>query len=114
MLVLLLGEIDLSAGAVSGLSAAVMAILNVKTVGAGALAAGGTGHGRGDGPVPRPVDHPVARALLRGDAGRTAGWQGALLFVLGDTGTVNLNDDRSSRASTGTFFGPTIAWPLAA
>ena len=30
MLVLLLGEIDLSVGAVSGLAAAVMAVLNVK------------------------------------------------------------------------------------
>ena len=48
ILVLLLGEIDLSVGAVSGLCAAVMAVLNVKNgvPGPAAVAAGHAGRGR--------------------------------------------------------------------
>ncbi|HEY0097021.1 MAG TPA: sugar ABC transporter permease, partial [Archangium sp.] len=39
------------------------------------------------------------------------GWQGALLYVLGETGTVNLNDD-ALIALAGTFFEPGIAWTV--
>ncbi len=93
VLVLLIGEIDLSVGAVSGLCAAIMAVLSVK-----------------DG---CPARSPSARAILAGaligllqgwwfaklhvpsfvvTLAGFLGWQGALLYVLGSTGTVNLTD----------------------
>jgi D-xylose transport system permease protein len=113
VLVLLLGEIDLSAGAVSGLSAAVMTILNVKQ-GWGAvpaLLAGlatGAGIGLFHGLWITRLRVPSFVVTLAG----LLGWQGALLFVLGGTGTVNLND-KLITGLTGTFFGPEIAWPVA-
>jgi D-xylose transport system permease protein len=114
VLVLLLGEIDLSAGAVSGLSAAVMTILNVKMQWAPAPAiiaglATGAGIGLFHGLWITRLRVPSFVVTLAG----LLGWQGALLFVLGGTGTVNLND-RLITGLTGTFFGPEIAWPVAA
>jgi D-xylose transport system permease protein len=114
VLVLLLGEIDLSVGAVSGLSAAVMTILNVKMEWAPvpALLAGlatGAGIGLFHGLWITKLRVPSFVVTLAG----LLGWQGALLFVLGGTGTVNLND-RLITGLTGTFFGPEIAWPVAA
>lgn len=113
VLVLLLGEIDLSAGAVSGLSAAVMAILNVKH-GWGpvpSLLAGlatGAGIGLFHGLWITRFRVPSFVVTLAG----LLGWQGALLFVLGNTGTVNLNDPVIN-GLTGTFFEPSVAWPVA-
>jgi D-xylose transport system permease protein len=113
VLVLLLGEIDLSAGAVSGLSAAVMAILNVKhqwSPVASILAGLATGavigffHGMWMTRLRVPSFVVTLAGLL--------GWQGALLFTLGGTGTVNLNDALIT-GLTGTFFEPAIAWPVA-
>ena len=40
-------------------------------------------------------------------------WQGALLWVLGDTGTVNLTDDTITGLA-GTFFSETVGWLVAA
>ena len=92
-LVLLLGEIDLSAGAVSGLCAAVMAVLNVKAgvpgplaVLAGALV--GLGIGLFQGAWITRLHIPSFIVTLAG----MIGWQGALLWVLGGTGTINLRD----------------------
>jgi D-xylose transport system permease protein len=112
VLVLLLGEIDLSAGAVSGLAAAVMAILNVKLQwGAipSLLAGLGTGAAIGlfQGIWITRFRVPSFVVTLAG----FLGWQGALLYVLGGTGTVNLND-RFITGMTGTFFEPSVAWPL--
>ncbi|MDX6690901.1 MAG: D-xylose transport system permease protein [Solirubrobacteraceae bacterium] len=112
VLILFLGEIDLSVGAVSGLAAAVMAVLNVK---------------HGWGPVPSILAGLAVGALiglLNGIfvtrfnipsfvvtlAGLLA-WQGALLKVLGDTGTVNLNDDTIT-GMTGTFYGEAFGWVM--
>lgn len=112
VLVLLLGEIDLSAGAVSGLAAAVMAMLSVKhqlpgvpslLIGLGAGAAVGLFHGLWF----TRMRVPTFVVTLAGQLG----WQGALLYVLGDTGTVNLNDDLIV-SLTGTFFSPGIAWTV--
>jgi D-xylose transport system permease protein len=91
--VLLIGEIDLSVGAVSGLSAGIMAVLSVKTglsaplaLGAGILT--GVGIGLLQGFWTAKLHVPSFVVTLAG----LLGWQGALLFVLGDTGTVNLTD----------------------
>ncbi|MDC0710619.1 sugar ABC transporter permease [Stigmatella sp. ncwal1] len=114
VLVLLLGDIDLSAGAVSGLSAAVMALLNVK-MGYGAVpsllaglatgAAIGAFHGMWMTRFRVPPFVITLAGLL--------GWQGAQLFVLGNTGTVNLNDPFIIGLA-GTFFEPVIAWMVVA
>ncbi|MDI3341122.1 MAG: sugar ABC transporter permease [Sphaerobacter sp.] len=92
-LVLLLGEIDLSVGAVSGLAAGVMAVLSVKqgwpavaAVAAGVLVGSAIGLLQGAWSVKLGV--PSFIVTLAG----LLGWQGALLRVLGPTGTINLND----------------------
>jgi D-xylose transport system permease protein len=110
--VLLLGEIDLTVGIVSGLAAGIMAVLNV-TMG-----------------VPGPV--AVLAALVAGllvgflqgswitrfripsfvvTLAGLIGWQGALLFVLGKTGTLNLRDPFIT-GFAGTFFTGIAAWGL--
>ncbi|WP_224244538.1 sugar ABC transporter permease [Hyalangium gracile] len=113
VLVLLLGEIDLSAGAVSGLSAAVMTILNVKQQWAPVPSilmglAAGAGIGLFHGLWITRLRVPSFVVTLAG----LLGWQGALLFALGGTGTVNLNDPLIT-GLTGTFFEAEIAWPVA-
>jgi D-xylose transport system permease protein len=92
-LVLLLGEIDLSVGAVSGLTAGIMAVLSVKAglPGVVAVLAGilsGVAIGLLQGFWFAKLHVPSFVVTLAG----YLGWQGALLFVLGSTGTVNLND----------------------
>jgi len=91
VLVLLLGEIDLSVGAVSGLCASIMAVLNVKhgwapipAVLAGIAA--GAAIGLFQGFVSTRFGIPTFVVTLAG----LLGWQGAQLKVLGETGTVNL------------------------
>jgi len=114
VLVLLLGEIDLSAGVVSGLCAAAMAILHVKQGWAPlpSLLAGlaaGTAIGTFQGLWITRFRVPSFVVTLAG----LLGWQGALLFVLGNTGTVNIYTPLIT-GLTGTFFEAAVAWPLAA
>src|ERR687883_763665 len=95
VLVLLLGEIDLSVGAVSGLAAAVMAVLNVKHGWSPytAIAAGialGTAIGLFQGMVFNFFGIPSFVGTLAG----LLAWQGFLLKVLGETGTVNITDSK--------------------
>ena len=112
VLVLLLGEIDLSVGAVSGLAAAVMAVLTVKQgVAPGlALIAGllvGTAIGLFNGFMVTAFGIPSFVVTLAG----LLAWQGALLWVLGDTGSVNLPDSIITDL-TSTFFEPAVGWAL--
>jgi len=102
--VLLLGEIDLTVGIVSGLCAGVMAVLNVKMGVPGPIAVGagmvsGTAIGLFQGIWITRFRIPSFVVTLAG----LIGWQGALLYVLGSTGTVNLRDPFIT-ALAGTFF----------
>src|SRR3954452_23441566 len=112
-LVLLLGEIDLSVGAVSGLCAAVMAVLNVKhgwgpyTSIAAALAVG-CAIGLLNGFFVTQFGIPSFVVTLAG----LLAWQGALLRVLGDTGTVNISNEKIL-GLTSTFYGKAFSWVLA-
>jgi D-xylose transport system permease protein len=110
VLVLLLGEIDLSVGAVSGLCAAVMAVLNVKQGWPGPLA------------IAAAVAVGAAIGLLHGLwitrfrvpsfvvtlAGLLA-WQGVQLRVLGNTGTINLTDATITDLA-GRFMPEVVGW----
>ena len=114
VLVLLLGEIDLSAGAVSGLCAAVVAVLNVKSgvPAAAAIAAGiavGVAIGLLQGFLFTRFSVPSFVVTLAGQIG----WQGALLYVLGETGTVNLTD-RGIVGVANTFLPELLGWLLGA
>jgi D-xylose transport system permease protein len=113
VLVLLLAEIDLSVGAVSGFTAAVMAVLNVKQGWPGwAAILAGLAAGAIIGAV---QGFWVTRFRIPAFVVTLAGflsWTGALLLVLGETGTVNL-DDTTITGLTSTFFIPLDAWLLA-
>ena len=114
VLVLLLGEIDLSVGAVSGLAASVMAVLNVQHGWAPipailAALAVGAAIGLMNGFFVTRFAIPSFVVTLAG----LLAWQGALLKVLGDTGTVNLSDP-TIVGLTGTFYGDVFGWVLAA
>lgn len=114
VLVLLLGEIDLSVGAVSGLCAAIMAVLNVQhgwgvvpSVAMGVLA--GLAIGFAQGFLFTQFRIPSFVVTLAG----LLTWQGALLLVLGKTGTVNLNNSGITDFAN-TFYSDTVGWIFAA
>ncbi|WP_370327939.1 sugar ABC transporter permease [Euzebya sp.] len=103
VLVLLIGEIDLSVGAVGGFAAAVMAVLVVRTglpapvAVAAALATGagaGLVHGIGVTALALPSLVVTLAGLLM--------WRGGLFLVLGDAGSLNLADPGIA-ALTSTF-----------
>ena len=113
VLVLLLAEIDLSVGAVSGVTAGVMAVLNVKQGWPGWLAilaglAAGAVIGAVQGFWVTRFRIPAFVVTLAG----FLSWTGALLLVLGETGTVNINDTTIT-GLTSTFFIALDAWLLA-
>ena len=114
VLVLLLGEIDLSVGAVSGLAAGVMAVLTVKhgwNADLAILAGLVTGAliGLFNGVMVTFFRIPSFVVTLAG----LLAWQGALLFVLGDTGTINLPPSTITDLA-GTFYGAGVGYALAA
>lgn len=114
VMVLLLGEIDLSVGIVSGLCAAVMAVLNVQHgwdpyLAIAAAIAVGAAIGLFQGTVVTALGIPSFVVTLAG----LIGWQGVLLWVLGDTGTVNLTDPKIIGLA-GTFYRGATAWILGA
>jgi D-xylose transport system permease protein len=113
VLVLLLGEIDLSVGAVSGLTSAIMAVLAVQhgwspylAIAAGVLA--GTGIGLFQGTIFDFFGIPSFVVTLAG----LLAWQGFQLKVLGTTGTVNLTDPKIT-GLTGTFYSDAVGWIIA-
>ncbi len=113
VLVLLLGEIDLSVGAVSGVTAAIMAVLSVKHGWAPvpAIAAAivcGAAIGAFQGFVSTKFAIPTFVVTLAG----LLGWQGLQLRVLGETGTVNLNPGLIPDL-TGTFLADAVGWIVA-
>ena len=91
IMVLLLGEIDLSAGSVSGLAAVIMAVLSVKQhlpiaaailIALGAAIAIGALHGFMFTAIRMPSFVVTLAGLI--------GWQGLLLYLLRRGGTINL------------------------
>jgi D-xylose transport system permease protein len=108
--VLLLGEIDLSVGAVSGLAAGVMAVLNVKhgwnpylAIVAAILV--GTAIGLLQGSLFSRFVIPSFVVTLAG----LLAWQGALLQVLGSTGSLNLTDPKITGLAN-TFYSDAVGW----
>ena len=107
MLVLLLGEIDLSVGSVSGLTSAILAVLNVShgwaTVPAilAALLAGaviGLLHGIFFAKIGVPAFVVTLAGLI--------GWQGLQLTVLGDQGTINFDFNGGIAKLANTYYTP--------
>ena len=113
VLILLLGEIDLSVGAASGLCASVMAVLSVNRGVAPALAivialALGAAIGLFNGFMVTRFRIPSFVVTLAGSLTLV----GLQLYVLGDTGTVNLRDDLIL-GLTYTYFSPLVGWIVA-
>src|SRR6185312_14413342 len=114
VLVLLLGEIDLSVAIVSGLCAAIMAVLVEQhgwaaVPGIAAAIAAGAAIGLFQGAVVTRFGIPSFVVTLAG----LIGWQGALLLVLGSTGTVNITNPAIVELA-GKFFTGATAWIIAA
>ncbi|MDA8236592.1 MAG: sugar ABC transporter permease [Chloroflexi bacterium] len=112
--VLLLGEIDLTVGVMSGLAAGIMAVLNVQAglpgplAVLGGLVAGllvGAFHGMWITRFRIPSFVVTLAGLIA--------WQGVLLFVLGSRGTINLRDPFITGLA-GTFFTGIWAWVIGA
>jgi D-xylose transport system permease protein len=114
VLVLLLGEIDLSIGSVSGLGATAMAALNIKLgvppLPAIALAlVGGALIGLVQGVIVAGFGVPSFIVTLAG----LIGWQGLQLFIFDYTGAMNVTDPLLL-GLTGRFFQPWVGWLLLA
>ena len=114
--VLLLGELDLSVGSISGLSAAVFAVLNVNhgvpewlalIVGVLTGTVAGTVQG-----------YSIARSRVPAFVVTLAGlltWNGLMLSILGDSGTVNLDENGLIAKLTSYYFTQdAVAYVLAA
>ncbi|MFV2118054.1 sugar ABC transporter permease [Streptomyces sp. Act-28] len=103
--VLLIGEIDLSVGSVSGLAAALFAVLNVRhgmtewlavVIAVLCGAAVGSLHGFLIARVGAPAFVVTLAGLL--------GWNGLMLYVLGTSGTINLDEESLLGRLTGHYF----------
>jgi D-xylose transport system permease protein len=111
--VLLLGEIDLSVGAVSGLAGAVMVVLNVKHgwnpyLSIAAAVAVGASIGCAQGFLFSRFAIPSFVVTLAG----LLTWQGALLQVLGKTGSLNVTDSKITGLAN-IFYSNTTGWIIA-
>jgi D-xylose transport system permease protein len=113
VLVLLLGEIDLSVGSVYGLCSAITAVLSYQkgwpalpAVAAGLLA--GAAIGTFQGFFFTRFKIPSFVVTLAG----LLTWIGAQLHVMGETGTININNPNILNLA-GYFFSATVGWALA-
>ncbi len=112
--VLLLGEIDLSVGAVSGLCGAVMVVLNVKHgwnpyLSIAAAIFVGAAIGCLQGSLFSKFVVPSFVVTLAG----LLTWEGALLQVLGKTGSLNVTDPKITGLAN-IFYSKTMGWVFAA
>jgi D-xylose transport system permease protein len=112
--VLLLGEIDLSVGAVSGLAAACMTVLNVKHgwnpyLAIAAAIVVGCSIGILQGSLFTRFGIPSFVVTLAG----LLAWQGALLQVLGSTGSLNITNSKITGLAN-TFYSDTTGWIIVA
>jgi D-xylose transport system permease protein len=112
IMVMLLGEIDLSAGSVSGLSATIMTILAVHRgwpplVAIAAALAGAALIGLVHGWMFTRLGMPSFVVTLAG----LIGWQGLMLYLLGSGGTINLPFDGLLAKLSDTWLSPAVAWP---
>jgi D-xylose transport system permease protein len=115
VMVLLLGEIDLSAGSVSGLCAVVLAILHVREGWApipaiGVALAVGLAIGLLHGLMFTRIGMPSFVVTLAG----LIGWQGLLLYLLGQGGTINLPFDGFIARLSDTWLPGWAGWLVAA
>lgn len=113
VLVLLIGEIDLSIGSVSGLAATTMAALDIKLGVPWLLAivvalVGGAVIGAIHGLIVAVFGVPSFVVTLAG----LIGWQGLQLFIFDYTGAMNVTDQRLLDL-TGTFYAPVVGWLIA-
>lgn len=114
VLVLIAGEIDLSVGIVSGLCGAILAVVNVRLgfdpllATAAALLVGAL-IGAFYGTVVVRLGVPSFIVTLAG----LVGWQGALLFVLGRDGAINLQPSLVTDL-TWTYLPSLVSWLIAA
>ncbi|MER5940052.1 sugar ABC transporter permease [Streptomyces sp. NPDC001928] len=114
--VLLLGELDLSVGSISGLAAAVFAVLNVNNgvpewlaliVGVLAGTAAGTVQGYSFARTRVPAFVVTLAGLLT--------WNGLMLYILGSSGTINLDENGLVAKLTSYYFtDDAVAYGLAA
>ena len=113
-LVLLLGEIDLSAGVVSGMCAAIMAVRSVEAgmpgpAAVGVALAAGAVLGAIQGSWSTQFGIPSFIVTLAG----LSAWGGGVLLVLGRTGTINVRDPFITTLA-GTFLTGPAAYGCAA
>lgn len=113
IVVLLLGEIDLSIGSVAGLSAAILAVTVMRNgwpEWAGIAAALGVGLlvGLFHGFVFAKIGVPAFVVTLAG----LLGWQGLHLWVMSPDGTINTRSEGLIASLTQTYFVPWIGWLL--
>jgi D-xylose transport system permease protein len=114
-LVLMLGEIDLSIGSVSGLAAAILAILVVRhgvpeVLAIGMVALVGLGVGALQGTIHAAIGIPSFMLTLAG----LIGWQGLQLYMLSPLGAINVSDHGSIAALTHAYFPAAAGWSLGA
>jgi D-xylose transport system permease protein len=112
--VLLLGEIDLSVGAVSGVTSALMAVMNVQHgwnpyLSIAVAIAMGVGIGLLQGSLFSTFGIPSFVITLAG----LLAWQGLQLYVLGNTGTVNITDGKIVGLANH-FYSHVVGWIIGA
>lgn len=114
VLVLLLGEIDLSVGSVSGVTGALMVVLTVRhgvpeVLGIAAAVVFGAVIGALHGTVFARIGVPAFVVTLAG----LIGWEGLQLYLLGKQGTINIPYDGTIAQLSTTMFVPAIGWAIA-